>query len=221
MSRPYVSQVQTTLNPSSINGRTSKTEQLLDVYGNVSWTKLYDYGNLTTPVRTYTNTYLADPAYTSLYIRNRLLTSTLNDGTNTTTLVSNTYDTTALTDAPGLRGHDPTYNTGFTVRGNVTASTMGVWKSISYDIAGTAIHANDAYGHSVSVASSTATNYAAPDALTPNGNSSLSTAYSYNVFLGVTSVTGPNQANSSIAYDSYGRPSSSTSPHGATMSEWP
>ena len=55
-------------------------------------------------MRTYTNTYLADSAYTSLYIRNRLLSSTLSDGTNTTTLVSNTYDTTALTDAPGLRG---------------------------------------------------------------------------------------------------------------------
>ena len=81
--------------------------------------------------------------------------------------------------------------------------------------ASAAIAANDAYGHSVSVASSTATNYAAPDALTPNGNSNLSTSYTYNVFLGVTSVTGPNQANSTIAYDTYGRPSSSTSPHGA------
>ncbi len=42
--------------------------------------------------RTYTNTYLGGSNYTSLYIFNRLLTSTVTDGTNTATLVSNTYD---------------------------------------------------------------------------------------------------------------------------------
>ena len=46
----------------------------------------------------------------------------------------------------------------------MTASvSLGVTKWISYDTTGTAIHANDAYYQSVSVASSTATNYAALD----------------------------------------------------------
>ncbi len=44
----------------------SKTEQTLDTHGNVTETKLYDYGNLTTPARTYTNTYLGGTDYTSL-----------------------------------------------------------------------------------------------------------------------------------------------------------
>ncbi|MGC9969496.1 MAG: hypothetical protein ABSE56_02780 [Bryobacteraceae bacterium] len=219
MSRPYLAQVQTTLDPGTGNARTSKTEQLLDAYGNVTQTKLYDYGSLTNPVRTYTNTYLATSAYTSRYMRNRLLTSTVTDGTNTTTLVSNTYDAYnyyPLTAAPGLREHDPAYNTSFTVRGNVSYSaSLGVFKSMAYDIAGLAVTTYDAYGRTVSATYSPNTNYAAPDALTPNGESNLSTSYTYSSFLGLTSVTGPNQANSTIAYDTYGRPSSSVSPHGA------
>jgi YD repeat-containing protein len=98
-----------------------------------------------------------------------------------------------LTNASGLRGHDPT---PLWYRGNVTTSvTLGAIKWIAYDTTGAAIDA--------------------PNALTPNGNSNLSTSYTYNIFLGLTSVTEPNQAHSTIAYDSYGRPSSSTSPHGA------
>jgi hypothetical protein len=36
-----------------------KTEQNVDTHGNVVWTKIYKWGSLTTPARTYTNTYLA------------------------------------------------------------------------------------------------------------------------------------------------------------------
>ena len=40
---------------------------------------MYDYGNLTTPAKTYNYTYLTDTNYTSRYIRNRVVqvTSTL------------------------------------------------------------------------------------------------------------------------------------------------
>jgi len=66
-----------------------KTTQTLDSHGNVTQVKLWDYYTgtpPTSPARTYTNTYLTDNGpctYSSLYIFNRLLSSTLTDGTNT------------------------------------------------------------------------------------------------------------------------------------------
>src|SRR5260370_39198128 len=54
--------------------------------------KIYNFGNLSTPVRTYTNTYLTSSSYTSRYMFNRLRTSTVTDGTNTTTLSQVYYD---------------------------------------------------------------------------------------------------------------------------------
>ncbi len=53
------------------------------------------------------NTYVNTSAYTSLYILNRLLTCTVTDGTNTTTLASNTYDCCTLTSASGMSGMTP------------------------------------------------------------------------------------------------------------------
>ncbi len=214
---PYISGVLVTVDPGAAYQKQSQTTQVLDAYGNVTQTKLYDYPSLTTPARTYTNTYVS---YSSRYVHNRLLTSTVSDGTNTTTLVSNTYDSysypSGLTAVTGVREHDSTYNTSVIARGNVTSSVnLGVTSSIGYDITGTAIQTVDALGRAASAAYSSTTNNAAPDALTPNVNSNLSTSYTYSSFLGLASVTGPNAANSTIAYDSYGRPTSSTSPYGA------
>jgi YD repeat-containing protein len=219
---PYISAVLVTADPGTAYQKQSKTTQVVDGYGNVTQTQLYDYGSLITPARTYTNTYLSASGYPSRYIRNRLLTSTVSDGTNTTTLVSNTFDSysypwvVGITTVTGAREHDLTYDGTVTTRGNVTSSVhLGVTNLIAYDTTGTVVGTYDALGRTVSAAYSATTNNAAPDALTPNVNSNLSTSYTYTSFLGLASVTGPNQANSHIAYDSYGRPTSSTSPHGA------
>jgi RHS repeat-associated protein len=68
--------------------------------------------------------------------------------------------------------------------------------------------AGDTWGISGSVAT--------PSAITPGGNSNLATTISYATSWAVTSVTGPNAANATTAYDQYGRPSQSTIPDGAT-----
>ncbi|MFN8008407.1 MAG: hypothetical protein U0V70_15570 [Terriglobia bacterium] len=49
-----------------------------------------------------------------------------------------------------------------------------------------------------------------------NTESNLATSLAYTSFLGVTTVTQPNNAQSRVIYDSYGRPSSSISVYGAT-----
>ena len=54
--RYYINSVTKTIEPSGANLQ-SKTSQTVDAHGNVIQTQLYGYGNLTTPVRTYTNTY--------------------------------------------------------------------------------------------------------------------------------------------------------------------
>jgi hypothetical protein len=54
--QPYIGTVLTTLDPTGANVQT-QTTQTLDIYGNVTQTNIYAYGNLSTPARTYTNTY--------------------------------------------------------------------------------------------------------------------------------------------------------------------
>jgi hypothetical protein len=100
--------------------------------------QVYNFGNgaVGSLARTYTNTYLSNSNYTPLYIFNRLLTSTVTDGTNTATLGSNTYDTgtsnpnaTPCGQLPGpgqpppLCEHDANYSSSFLYRGNVATST--------------------------------------------------------------------------------------------------
>jgi hypothetical protein len=88
---PYISEVYTFIDVGNPTQLAKETTQTVDQYGNVSQMQVYGYGiaysNLPL-LRTYTKTYLGTSAYTSLYILNRLLTSTLTDGTYTDTLVS-------------------------------------------------------------------------------------------------------------------------------------
>jgi YD repeat-containing protein len=213
LQRKYIGAVVTTIEPATANLQ-SKTDQVLDDYGNVTQTRLYNYGNLTTPARTYTNTYLTNANYTSRYIRNRLLTSTVTDGTNNVTLVSNTYDGGTLTNVTNMVAHDAAYGTSFTYRGNLTRSlSPGSIRNISYDIGGNVVSSNDGYGHTLTNTYSAATQYTAPDKLSP-GSDSLATNYTYTQFLGVSTVTAPG-ATASIQYDSYARPTQTTSPLGA------
>lgn len=87
---PYIGTALVTQDPGQSYQAQKKTEQTLDVWGNLTQVKLYDINSLTTPLRTYTNTYLSSSNYTSRHIRNRLLTSAISDGTTSITLVTNT-----------------------------------------------------------------------------------------------------------------------------------
>jgi YD repeat-containing protein len=73
--------------------------------------------------------------------------------------------------------------------------------------------------HSPSNARAIATNSDAaaslPSALTPNGNSNLTTTLTYSALFSPTSVTGANGATQSEAYDGYNRPAYTTSVDGA------
>ena len=100
---PYLGTTVTKLDPGQSYEEDKQTTQTLDQYGNLLTLKAYNFGAgaVGSLARTYTNTYLGGSNYTSLYIFNRLLTSTVTDGTNTATLVSNAYDQNALVTQSG------------------------------------------------------------------------------------------------------------------------
>jgi len=219
LGNPYIGTVLTALNPTGANMQ-SKTTQTLDTNGNVLTSNIYDYPSLTTPARTYTNTYITDSHWTSYYINNRVLTSTVqNSSTPAITLVTNTYD--PFPSNPGtMYEHDPFYNnTSFQYRGNVYQSTRAGSPMITtfYDVGGNPTSATDGTT-TTAVSTSSTTNYAAPSVITPNSNSNLQTTASYTSWLSMSTVTGPNSTTASTVYDTYGRPYTSSSIYGAGTS---
>ncbi|MGC1453046.1 MAG: RHS repeat-associated core domain-containing protein, partial [Candidatus Sulfotelmatobacter sp.] len=221
LGQPYTSQVTTYPDFGPIGGGPTGlpytvTNQTLDIYGNLTQMQVYDYGNTSqTPTRTYNFTYITNSSYTSLYIRNRLLSATVTTSAGNTTLISNTYDSAAL-QAVTTPLHDSNYGTSFTTRGNVTTSVnLGTSKSQSYYVTGAVYQTQDAMGNTVTVSPASSSNNVLPGVVTPNSNSSLATSLSYASSFAATSVTGPNGAASSTTYDAYGRPQSSTIPDGA------
>jgi hypothetical protein len=140
-------------NPTQVQKQTTQTKSL---HGNLLTVNVYNYGNLTTPARTYTNTYLTGTNYSSRYIFNRLLTSTVTDGTHTTTLATNVYDnatdaycagTYSLTNVSANEHDNTNYGTAFAYRGNPAAMvTPSGTRCLTYDIAGNVV-TNNNNGH--------------------------------------------------------------------------
>src|SRR5260370_4005265 len=182
--------------------------------------KIYNFGNLSTPVRTYTNTSLTSSSYHSRYMFNRLRTSTVTDGTNTTTLSQVYYDgepgscggftfTDPSTQAAPLGMHDTTYGINFFTRGMPgTVVTPASKVCTNYDIGG---NVTSSTTNGVTTTSTTASSsyYAAPTVMT---TSSLTHNVSYYPTLAPASATGPNGESASICYNSNARPSSTSSP---------
>jgi YD repeat-containing protein len=230
----YLVTVANTLNPGTAYAAQTKTTQSLDTYGNIQVSYAYDYGNLNTPARTYSYSYVTDPNYTSRYIRNRLSSATVTpNGGAAMTLAANYYDHSSnsdqlcpspyhnwsapLQDQSGLTLHDSTYNVNFTYRGDATYTyRLGDLHCYGYVINGAAYTAVDGAFNQVNVSLNPSTNYSLPGVLTPNGNSNLATSVSYSSFFGVTSLVGPNGATTTTNYDAYGRPYSTSIPDGAT-----
>ena len=99
----YVGTLVNTRNPGSSQVQ-SKSTQTLDTNGNLTQSAVYDYGNLSTPAKTYAYTYVTDPNYTSRYILNRVAQVTMTPaGGSPLTLVTNTYDNYS-TACAGARG---------------------------------------------------------------------------------------------------------------------
>ncbi|MCW5983292.1 MAG: hypothetical protein KIT09_34695 [Bryobacteraceae bacterium] len=211
---PYVSAADTTLDGVA----TSRQEQTVDLRGNATQRKEYDYGNPITPKRTYNMSYLSGTQYTNRFIFNRLSSATVTQGGQTRTLASNTYDSYAggLVNRTGLRQHDSAnYGTALVYRGNATSSTSygsPIATTTKYDITGTPTQTTTG---NTTVAVTPANNNAVPGAITPNSQSNLATSLQWNSFLGLTQKTGPNGASAAMSYDEYARPLTATSPHGA------
>jgi YD repeat-containing protein len=96
-----------------------------------------------------------------------------------------------------------------------TQSSGGKTVTRLYDMAGNIRSASDG-NLNVGAATGSATNYAAPSAITPNGNSNLASTYTFNGSLELTGVTMPNGSTSSASYTDTGSPNTRTSPYGAT-----
>jgi RHS repeat-associated protein len=234
---PYIGTTVTKLNPGQTYEYDKQTTQTLDQYGNLLTMQAYNFGNgsVGSLARTYTNTYLGGTNYTSRYIFNRLLTSTVTDGTNTATLASNVYDGTTPycpTPGPGNPGgcteppcnsiqvgqtnlceHDNVnYPPSFNYRGNLTGSTTPTTTTTNaYDTFGTGTVTSTTVNGVTSTVGTT-NNFAAPGAIATN---SLLSSMNWNSFLGLSSATGPNGDTGSISYDANARPTSVTSPYGA------
>ena len=150
-----------------------------------------------------------------------MVQTSVTDGTNNTTLANLYYDGNAsqcanwagLVAVSGLREWDTSYTPSVTTRGNVCASTVPSGNTqLQLDASGNVLK-NMTNGVNTQVSSTSTTNYAVPSQLTVG---SLSSSLSWSSFLGLTNDTGPNGDSSSTYYDTYARPSSSTSPFGAT-----
>src|SRR5439155_15756304 len=116
--------------------------------------QIFDFGNLSTPARTYNYSYLTDSNYVSRYIRNRLSSVTVTAGGVTTPLNTSYYDNAgtntcgSLQDQSGYVLHDDSnFGTSFTFRGNLTSSnSLGDVRCRAYGSAGNPYHAVDGAG---------------------------------------------------------------------------
>jgi len=206
---PYISAKSSTLNPGGSNPQTALTTQTLDQYGNVTQSAIYPYNNTTTPVKSYTNTYLS--GYAGIYVFNLLSSSTLTAGSTQVTLTTNTYSSFS---GPGYGG--PT-----TVIDPYPPSPRPwLWKTatpaktttFSFNNWGTMNSATATDGTSVTLNSDSSTNYAAPSSI---ATQSYSQSLAYNAWLGITQATGANGEQLAMTYDSIGRPRTGISPYGA------
>ncbi len=124
---PYPGATNTTLDAGTGNAATMRTEQTVDIHGNVVQSKVYNYapGNSPGPLcGTTTNTYLTSSNYTSRSMYNRLWYATVANGSGQSAgVVTNTYDQYSyMPDTPGVRQHPySAYNASTIYRGNITS----------------------------------------------------------------------------------------------------
>jgi RHS repeat-associated protein len=223
---PYISQKTSVRDGLSAQSQTMT--QTLDMYGNVTQSIVYPYNNTTTPLQTYTNTYITTgplaSQYIAAYIRDRLTLSTITTGGSTANLVQNYYDQLydnvyATLGCPsgsssgnlGMWAGFPHTYSAWPLLGMISSSITPTRSTCSFHSGGvpTMIKRTDGPGTSVILNSSTG--YAAPSAISV---SSDTTSLSYSAFLGITQTTGPNGEQMYMTYDGYGRPHTATSPFG-------
>ena len=204
VSNSYISNTLTTADPGQTYQAQKQTSQTVDIYGNVTQVQNFDWGNLVTPVRTYNYTYLTGTGshtYITDYIRNRLLTAAVTDGTYNLTLATNYYDHAT---SSYIVNYGP---------GDLTSSTtLSGTSTVTYDSYGNVFTHTNPAGVTTTATVNSTTKFAAPSQITV---SSLTETLTYNSFLGLTNEQGPNGDNTSITYLNMAQPSQTTSPFGA------
>lgn len=215
---PYISVKLSVLDEATANVQAQST-QIMDSYGNVVSSYVYPYNNTSTPLQSYSNSYIYGgtngSSYTSNYVLNRLLSSTLTMGSVNKTLVTNQYDTIALTPS-GTAALDAFPPVPAAYRGNLSNSTTpAVSTQIGRWDTGNPKYVSRSDGRTVSLSADPQTNYSAPMSISTE---SYSQSVTYNAWLGITSTTGANGEQLSMTYDSTGRPVTGTSAYGGVTS---
>ena len=233
---PYISTKVAAMNPGGSNAQSTTTTQTEDQYGNVTQAVIYPYNSTTTPLKTYANVYLNSSTYTTNYIFNRLLTTTLTMGSTVKTLINNYYDGKIASGQPtptcggGIPsgtpyapyGYQPPTNqmdpnppVSFGNRGLVSALVTAAKTScMAYYSYGGFAEGWASDGTTMTASADAGTNYAAPQTVTTQ---SYSDTIAYNSWLAITQTTGLNGEQLSMTYDPYtGRPTSGVTPYGAT-----
>ena len=183
MRHPYIASKTETSDPNGSNPQIALSTQTLDQYGNVTAAAIYPYNNTTTPLNTYSSTYLTDSGYLATYIRNRLLWTTLTTGGTSYTLTQNYYDGKNFPGQPAVynqwSSYGPAYSQtqpttlidshppiSFTNRG-LMSDTISPAKSTwtTFYQWGSPYQSTSSDGSSVTAPVSSTTNYSAPDSL--------------------------------------------------------
>jgi RHS repeat-associated protein len=226
---PFISTRQTLWDGGMSYQQNSYETQTLDTNGNLLTRNMYDYTNSATPIRKYTYTYLTDTNYTSRFIRNKMLTATVTDGSgaNSVTLASNQYDSpnnllgqcgwggNVPTYTPGQVWHDSAYDNNFIFRGNLTQQLTPSGKTCSaYDQFGNPYFTKSPHTAGASVGNITS-NYSQPSGITANSDSNSSVGIAYDALFLPVSFSAPNGLNANAMHDAFGRLTTSTSTDGA------
>lgn len=203
----YRAAATTTLDPGTPNQKQRRTEKDRDRFGNVIETRYFEYDKPNFPARVVRRSYLSDSVYTSRYIRNRLVSKSVTDGTETSELVRRVYDSTPLTARSGLNEHDSVnFGTSFMYRGNATeVVSRGIYRRISYDVTGFRVGMVDSQNYSVAISPADGSNNSRPGLVVPNSNIALGTSSMYDSALRLISTAGPNGAAKTQTYDGFGR----------------
>jgi RHS repeat-associated protein len=216
---PYVSTQTTVTDPGAASQKTSSHQIARDAYGNLSSHSLFDYDNSSSPLRVHTHKHVTDQAYLSRHILNRRKSSTVQGNGESVQIHSLQYDTTPIIDRPGLTQHDSaTFNTGNTVRGNVTESYVGgVYHRVQYDITGIPSMVQDSSQGQVSFIPADGSNNALLGMVIPNGNADLAVQVEY-AGGKPAKLTKPNGNQTTQSYDTLGRPSATAYSSGRLVS---
>ena len=214
---PYISAKTSKTDPGTSYQQSAKTTQALDQYGNTNQSATYPYNDTSAPLRTFTSTFLNSGTYPQHYILDRLLTTTLTTGGAVKTLVTNTYDGNSHDRDCGsfcspneLDAHPPIAPNQ---RGYLATSvTPAVTTSYGYQY-GKVNSVSGSDGTTLQSNLPASTNYAAPTTITTQ---TYGETIGYNSWLGVTQTTGLNGEQLYLTYDGIGRPTTATSPYGAT-----